>query len=51
MAFLDRHGTALLTGELLLLTLATVGAISTDRYWMRRNAKPSPRLPDQPNKP
>lgn len=50
LAFVDRHGTALLTGELLLLALATVGAISTDRYWMRRNAKPSPRLPDQPNK-
>lgn len=42
LKFIDRYGTALLTAELLLLALATVGAISTDRYWMRRKTRPSP---------
>ncbi|HQU45012.1 MAG TPA: hypothetical protein PK867_19505 [Pirellulales bacterium] len=52
--FVDRHGTALLTAELLLLALSTVGAISTDRYWMRRQStshrthQPPPR-PDRPS--
>lgn len=36
LEFLDRHGDALMGGELALLAFATVGAISTDRYWMRR---------------
>jgi hypothetical protein len=34
--FMDEHGEQLLVGELLLLAVATVGAISTDGYWMRR---------------
>jgi hypothetical protein len=34
--FMNDHGEALLGGELLLLAVATVGAISTDRYWQRR---------------
>jgi hypothetical protein len=34
--FMSKHGERLLVGELLLLTVATVGAISTDGYWMRR---------------
>lgn len=36
LEFLNRHGDALMGGELALLAIATVGAISTDRYWMRR---------------
>ena len=36
LEFLDRHGAALMGGELALLALATVAAIATDRYWMRR---------------
>lgn len=36
LAFLDRYGTMAMAVELVLLALATVGAISTDRYWMRR---------------
>lgn len=34
--YLDRHGDWLMTVELALLALATVGAIATDRYWMSR---------------
>ena len=34
--FLDRYGAAVMAGELALLALATVAAIATDRYWMRR---------------
>lgn len=36
LEFLNQHGAALMAGELLLLAIATVGAISTDRYWMQR---------------
>jgi hypothetical protein len=36
LEFLDRHGAELMGGELALLALATVAAIATDRYWMRR---------------
>jgi hypothetical protein len=35
LAFLDRHGALVLGIELALLAVATVGAISTDRYWSR----------------
>lgn len=34
--YLDRNGDWLMTVELTLLALATVGAIATDRYWMSR---------------
>ena len=34
--FLDRHGAALMAGELAALAAATFAAIATDRYWMRR---------------
>lgn len=34
--FMAKHGEALLVGELLLLAVTVVGAISTDGYWMRR---------------
>lgn len=47
--FLDKHGAALMGGELALLALATVGAISTDRYWMRRAYRESRSKPAQPN--
>ena len=36
LAYLDQHGAQLLGLELALLALCTLGAISTDRYWMRR---------------
>ncbi|MGH7138567.1 MAG: hypothetical protein ACREHD_22695 [Pirellulales bacterium] len=52
LEFLDRHGAALMGGELALLALATVAAISTDRYWMRRalgeyRASQSPQPPNE----
>jgi hypothetical protein len=37
--FMNQHGELLMSGELLLLAVATVGAISTDRYWQRRAAE------------
>lgn len=36
LEYLDRNGDWLMTVELTLLALATVGAIATDRYWMSR---------------
>jgi hypothetical protein len=58
LEFLDRHGAALMSGELVLLTLATIGAISSDRYWMRRalddyraNQSPPPPEESQPSPP
>lgn len=38
MQFLDKHGMALLAGELVVLALATFGAIGTDGYWSKRKA-------------
>jgi hypothetical protein len=35
---LDRHGTAILAGELLVLAIATVGAVATDHAAGRRDA-------------
>lgn len=35
--FLNRHGERLLIGEVILLGLATFGAIKTDRYWQDRS--------------
>lgn len=44
---MDEHGERLLVGELLLLAVCTVGAISTDGYWSRRGTAPSkPTDPD-----
>lgn len=34
--FMAKHGNALLVGELMVLAVATVAAISTDGYWVRR---------------
>ena len=36
LEFLDDYGAMVMAAELALLGVATVGAISTDRYWMRR---------------
>jgi hypothetical protein len=36
LTFLDEYGPLLMGGELALLAVTTVAAISTDRYWMRR---------------
>jgi hypothetical protein len=36
LAFVDRHGNRLFAAELLVLGVATVGAITTDQYWIRR---------------
>ncbi|HWC88685.1 MAG TPA: hypothetical protein VG433_03500 [Pirellulales bacterium] len=40
VAFMKRHGTMLLVGELLVLAIATTGAIATDRFWQRRAERP-----------
>ncbi len=48
-AFMNEHGEALLGGELLLLAVATVGAISTDRYWQRRAEKSQPEKSGHPD--
>jgi hypothetical protein len=37
MQFLDRCGLWLMVGEIIVLAIATVGAIGTDDYWMKRN--------------
>lgn len=51
--FLDRHGGQLMAGELALLAASTVGAIGTDRYWMRRAYRehPANRLKPPPEQP
>lgn len=36
LEFLDDYGAIAMAAELALLAVATVGAISTDRYWIRR---------------
>jgi hypothetical protein len=35
---MDRHGTAILAGELVVLAIATVGAVATDHVAVRREA-------------
>lgn len=39
LEFLDQHGIELMAAELLLLGLATLAAMGTDQYWMRRAAR------------
>jgi len=41
LVFLDRHGVALMMGELALLTLTTWGAIGTDHWWTGKRGEPS----------
>jgi len=36
---MQRHGTALLTGEIVVLAAATVGAVALDEYRGRANAR------------
>lgn len=36
MLFLDRHGGTVLMGEVLLLVLASLAAMATDRFWTSR---------------
>jgi len=53
MEFLDEHGAALMGGELVLLAVATIMAIATDQYWLRRAGRehrpdPSNQPPDGP---
>jgi hypothetical protein len=38
IGLMDKHGVAILIGELALLAVLTVAAISTDGYWTRRFA-------------
>jgi len=38
LVFLDQYGAALLAAQLVMLGIATVGAIGSDRYWIRRAA-------------
>jgi hypothetical protein len=38
MQWMDEHGMTLLIAELVLLMIATFGAIGTDTYWQRRAA-------------
>lgn len=48
ITFMESHGEKLLVGELLVLALATVGAISTDGYWAKRAAASPPETtPDE----
>jgi|SRR5581483_10345819 len=52
LEFLDKHGAQLMAAELALLAVASVGAIATDRYWMRRaydehQAKKSQQTPSE----
>ena len=35
MTFLEEHGGQLMAIELVLLGIATIGAIGSDRYWQR----------------
>jgi heme/copper-type cytochrome/quinol oxidase subunit 1 len=35
--FMHKHGTALLTGQLVVLAVATVGAVALDEYRTRNN--------------
>lgn len=39
LTFMDQHGGKLLAGELVILGVATFGAMATDGYWSRREAK------------
>ncbi len=41
--FMDRHGTTLMTGQLAVLALATVGAVALDEYRGRKQPRNAPR--------
>ncbi len=42
MPLMNRHGLSILLVELVLLALATFGAIGTDNYWTKRNSQEPP---------
>ena len=46
--WLNRHGTTLVLVELAILAVLTVGAISTDSWWMERNKNRSENHADDP---
>ena len=39
MRFLDQYGMWIMLAEITVLAVATVGAIGTDRYWIKRGNK------------
>jgi len=41
--FMHRHGTALMTGQLAVLALATIGAVALDEYRGRKDPRNAPR--------
>ncbi len=49
-AWLDKHGTQLLLWELAILGVLTIGAISTDSWWMSEpsNTNSSDESPERP---
>jgi hypothetical protein len=47
-AFVSRHGLNLLIAELVVLGIATFGAIGTDEYWSRRGGHESSQPTDEP---
>lgn len=47
LAFLEEHGTVLLSVELAVLAAATFAAIGTDGYWDRRAARKRAVAPSQ----
>jgi hypothetical protein len=51
IAFLDRHGAALLAIEVAVLAVATVAAIWTDPFWTRRAAGGAGRRPAEQSEP
>lgn len=49
LSLMERHGAALMLGELGVLALATFLAMATDRYWIRRAAARRHREADASN--
>lgn len=49
ITFMEQNGEKLLVGELLVLAVCTVAAISTDNYWSKRGAPPE-KNPDAANR-
>ncbi|HUY92699.1 MAG TPA: hypothetical protein VMV10_28420 [Pirellulales bacterium] len=47
LSYLDEHGAMLMTVELALLALCTAAAMTTDRYWIRRDAKRAEQSPHE----
>ena len=45
--FMNLHGGKLILGELVVLGIATIGAITTDRFWTTRGTQEQPDRPPQ----